>query len=193
MTREGWRRPVPVVPGRSANGENAAEVTAQTDIFSLGVLLKECYTKLSPMEAFQKRIKLDWESKQTDIALLEESELPKDIQAIVEKATIKDLTQRYQKISELTQDLENYQHHRSISAREDTLAESLHKWYQRNKQNFWIGTLLFTLILSAGLSIQFKDYYQREKNFKEKFSRGIQKKEKSFKKKKTQQIPLLVT
>ena len=97
--------------------EDASKVTPISDIYALGKILRECFTGLSPIEEFQLEVK-EFSEKKSHKPKKHPTNLPLDIKAIVEKA-IQGLPQnRYQKVSELVQEIERYRNNQLILARQ---------------------------------------------------------------------------
>ena len=106
----------------------ASTVTPQADIYALGKILRECYTGLAPYEELKLMIKSFEENKankkealpankiQVKNILEIEKKIPLDIRAIIQKATEKESSKRYQTVSEFLQDITKYQQHQKVSA-----------------------------------------------------------------------------
>jgi tetratricopeptide (TPR) repeat protein/serine/threonine protein kinase len=155
--------------------ENAALVTAKSDIYALGNILRECYTLLSPLEEFKKQLKNPLPKSENSKKVPKDSDdsrkVPKEILAIVKKATQKDKEQRYASIEELKKDLESYQKHQLVSVQKYSLLEILIKYLQRNRQTaIWMTSLLL-LLLGFGV-------FQRWKSAKEEAMKEKEKEEK---------------
>ncbi|MEK7485519.1 MAG: protein kinase, partial [Planctomycetota bacterium] len=88
--------------------ENASNVTPQSDIYSLGKILRECFTLLSPMEELKQQAKKSLQAKNATKKKTTEG-IPEEIEAIEKKATQENPTDRYESVQEFIQDLEKYQ------------------------------------------------------------------------------------
>ncbi|MEK7487220.1 MAG: protein kinase, partial [Planctomycetota bacterium] len=103
--------------------ENASQISSVADIYALGKILRECYTLLSPIEEFQLLLKQGSEKlKKPDKKELKnehsvEENFSLDIQAIVKKATNENSSERYQKVEEISKDIQQYQKNKRVSAR----------------------------------------------------------------------------
>ncbi|MEK7487525.1 MAG: protein kinase [Planctomycetota bacterium] len=144
---------------------NAAQVTPQSDIYALGKMLKECFIRISPIEELKRDFEFARKQKKVEKfnkklkENLNETTLPADIQAIVHKATQKNLKQRYLTVTQLTKDIESYLKNIRVSARHYSFWELLQKWTKRNWKRLSVGTLFVGFILS----IFWYSAYQQEK------------------------------
>ncbi len=147
--------------------ENASNVTPQSDIYSLGKILRECFTLLSPMEELKQQAKKSLQAKNATKKKTTEG-IPEEIEAIEKKATQENPTDRYESVQEFIQDLEKYQDNLKVSAKEYGLLETLAKWAKRNKQK--ITVVLLIVILSIGLFSYFQwlRYQEMQKTHQEK-------------------------
>ncbi len=107
--------------------------TAQSDIYSLGLTLHElltgrpAYQESSPSQLLQR-------IRQGDITPLRgiDRNLPRDLEAILLKATAKDVSQRYRAAKDLADDLERLLANRPVLARRTTPVGHAIRWMQRN-------------------------------------------------------------
>ncbi len=128
------RRRVVGTPGYMAPEQSTGHPCDQrTDIFSLGVVLFEMITGVRYQTAIQGHETTVSSSDADPVsAQISRSRLPRDLDAIVRKATATDPAKRYQEASELLADLRGYlrgepaYHAREVSWRE-RLASTLHK------------------------------------------------------------------
>jgi serine/threonine protein kinase/tetratricopeptide (TPR) repeat protein len=136
--------------------ECASQVTPQSDIYALGQILRECFTLLSPWEEFQKKLNSTISKststttslKQEEIKTPEENTLvPEEILAIVQKATQEKAEDRYERVELLLKDLENYQKNLKVSVKHYTLRELMLKWIKRNPHLVHLLLLAFCLFL----------------------------------------------
>ncbi|MEK7486141.1 MAG: tetratricopeptide repeat protein [Planctomycetota bacterium] len=113
--------------------ENASQVNERADIYSLGKILKQFYTLMSPMEESQWKItQLAPEKEQISSPYL--AKIPLDISAMVRNSTYENPRKRYKSVQFLLDDLDRYLNHTQISVREYSLWEALDKLRKRYKQ-----------------------------------------------------------
>lgn len=107
--------------------------TAQSDIYSLGLTL---YELLAGRPAYQdsSSSRILQRIRQGDIKPLREidNSFPRDLDAILGKATDKDPSQRYRTAKELADDLEHLLTNHPVRARRVTAVEHAIRWMQRN-------------------------------------------------------------
>jgi serine/threonine protein kinase len=97
----------------------ASKVTEKADIFSLGKILRQCYTGLTPLQEMRLLIdKLKNSDQQETLQKLVEREMqiPKEILAIIQKATENETAKRYDSVQHFCEDLERYLRHQRVSA-----------------------------------------------------------------------------
>ncbi|MEK7483806.1 MAG: hypothetical protein AABZ60_05695, partial [Planctomycetota bacterium] len=139
--------------------ENASQVTAESDIYALGKMLRECYLLLSPHEEIKMlKSKAGSSQKKEDLKKIENA-LPSDILAIIAKATEVEPQNRYESVKKMANDIEAYLHHRTVSVREYSFWELFYKWSQRNK----IIVLLFILTLLLILSFTSYSFWSKKR------------------------------
>jgi serine/threonine protein kinase len=126
-------------------------ITPRMDIYALGKILKECFLLQSPFEEMKEKIKKEEEhrifSYKSQLPSKKPSSvLPKDIEAIVKKATQEIPQKRYLTVKEMAQDIERYIKGIPVSAREYTGSEVLFKFIKRNLRSVGIAFFLVVLI-----------------------------------------------
>ncbi|MEK7485337.1 MAG: tetratricopeptide repeat protein, partial [Planctomycetota bacterium] len=139
---------------------NASTVLPQADIYSLGKLLRECYIYYSPIEELKMRI--DYTNKLRYKKTLPSDnpfflEIPKDIQAIVEKATKLAPEGRYSSVKAFMEDIGRYRQHTRVSARNYSVLEMLRLWKQRHRKKI-IAAVTFSISV-----LSFFFYFRYEK------------------------------
>lgn len=152
--------------------ENASHVSAQSDIYALGIILKECFTALSPHEEFKLRLQIfqgrDLQKQKVSFKELDqlEKKIPADILAIIKKATAKNVKDRYENVALFALDIENYLKDIPVSAQEYRVDELLRKWAKRHRKPlFFLGGVFFLWTLFWGYwQWQNEQNYTKAKN-----------------------------
>jgi tetratricopeptide (TPR) repeat protein/tRNA A-37 threonylcarbamoyl transferase component Bud32 len=154
--------------------ENASKVTPQSDIYSLGQILRECFVLLSPMEEFEQQIEENTVKRKLTKRKRElqkkspEKNIPKEIKAIIEKATKTEPIERYESVKELSQDLESYQKHLRVSVKEYSSLELVLKWIQRYKQQIrLVGVPIIVLLITIFGYSEWKQRKEIQQNVEE--------------------------
>lgn len=137
--------------------KNANQVLPQSDVYALGVILRQCFTLISPEEEFKLQISIDQQklkSKNTSKEFTTdnlpiEKIVPSDIQAIYLKATEEYWENRYETVEELAADVRQYLQHGRVSVKRYNLFELFLKWGNRNRKGIFflltLGVLAFIL------------------------------------------------
>ncbi len=133
-----------------ANGKNNI-IDRRCDLFSLGLILFELITLRRAYLADGKETALD----KAKLAKLAEAEpyarhqnIPKQLTAIVRKATQLDPDDRYSTVEDFADDIRRYMRGAAITARRDTLVQKLMRWMNRHRLavlNIVLYTVLFSL------------------------------------------------
>ncbi len=133
-----------------ANGKNNI-IDRRCDLFSLGLILFELITLRRAYLADGKETALD----KAKLAKLAEAEpyarhqnIPKQLIAIVRKATQLDPDDRYSTVEDFADDIRRYMRGAAITARRDTLVQKLMRWMNRHRLavlNIVLYTVLFSL------------------------------------------------
>ncbi|MEK7487211.1 MAG: serine/threonine-protein kinase, partial [Planctomycetota bacterium] len=145
--------------------ENASQVKPQSDIYALGVILRQCFTLMSPAEEMKREIKKQQKTstlakhnpKNASQSDSLKDQISPDVYAIIQKATESVWNQRYERVQDLAEDLRRYQRNLGVSVREYSAWELLKKWIQRNKQKVALASVI--LLLLAGFVVY---NYQQE-------------------------------
>ncbi|MDP6505897.1 MAG: serine/threonine-protein kinase, partial [Planctomycetota bacterium] len=136
LTMDGSVQGTPAyMPPEQAEGETD-KIDHRTDIYSLGAILYEILTLKRPVEG---KTVHDVLLKVSDGRILAPEkrtprrDIPKELSAICMKAMSKSRLKRYQSAQELSQDIHLFLQGRTVSAKEDTFAETFLKLIKRNK------------------------------------------------------------
>ena len=136
LTMEGSVSGTPAyMPPEQAEGKIDL-IDHRSDIYSLGAVLYEILTLKRPVEG-----KTSYEVllKVADGKIIPPGErapdraIPKELSAVAMKAMERNRRKRYQSVQELGQDIKLFLEGRGVSAKEDTLVESVAKLVKRNK------------------------------------------------------------
>ena len=179
--------------------EDATLVTSQSDIYSLGMILRECFILRSSLEELNRQIELH----RLKIGLAKattkfeeddsvEKNIPKEIVAIIEKAIQTEPKARYKTVQEFSKDLERYQKNMTVSVKEYSLLEVAIKWIQRHRQQVAFGSVLLSMFFFFVVFQVWKDKKEQLAKLKEKeeqFTIALSKAEN--KKKESHKISLL--
>lgn len=130
----------------------AATIDSRTDVYSLGVILHELVCGSLPYDLkglpLMEALKTIKESP-TPPAACDNRPLPKDVVAILQKAMLKDRSQRYSSVEALNRDISRYLQLRPVGARKQSLFYVLGLGIRRNRWMALGGTLL-TLAIVTG-------------------------------------------
>lgn len=131
------------------------DLTAQTDVFSLGVIFYELLTGQRPFVksthiATLKAIELEQPLSPRKI----NNRLPRDLEAVCEKALSKEMSTRYATAHELAEDLNRWREGKPVVARRITRWQRVLRWSRRNPLP--AGAISFAACsLMVGFSIAF--------------------------------------
>lgn len=125
--------------------ENSSQSTPQSDIYSLGKILRECFTYISPLEELKKEIECNSEKQKKKIFYLMEKKIPTEIQGIILKATSIKKNSRYYVVERLAKEVTDYyknQDQKFIQLSSQKVVQSQNHW-----KWFFSGMLLSLIII----------------------------------------------
>ncbi|MBI2195150.1 MAG: protein kinase [Planctomycetes bacterium] len=129
----------------------------RTDIYSLGAILYEILTLERPVEGKDVVDLLRKVRAGYIIAPVKRAparRIPPELSAVVMKAMEKNLRKRYPSVTDLAGDIKRFLEGRSVSAKDDTLVESLAKLVRRNRAlSVFVGAAFALLTLLTVLFI----------------------------------------
>ena len=157
MTVEGAVAGTPAyMPPEQAEGKLDL-IDHRSDIYSLGAILYEILTLERPIEGQTVHQVLLNVSDGKIVPPQERTpdrQIPKELSAVTLKAMEKNRRKRYQSVQELAQDVKLFLEGRSVSAKDDSLAESLAKLVKRNKPvSMAAGVALTVLLVVASVFV----------------------------------------
>lgn len=137
-----------------AAGKNA-ELTGQSDLFTLGLILYEIVClkpafQANEMVALLKQV-LKAEKRPLE-AYQNAYKIPRELQAIIHKATARRAADRYAHVGELSQDLRRYLRGQAVIAQPDTPLQAIMRWMAQH-QTLAASAILTILLVLTGLTI----------------------------------------
>ncbi|MDA0841666.1 MAG: protein kinase, partial [Planctomycetota bacterium] len=136
QTLEGAVQGTPAyMPPEQAEGQ-IDKIDHRSDIYSLGAILYEILTLKRPVEGKTVTAVLLKVSEGKILApekRAPERGVPKELSAICMKAVSKNRRKRYQSVQDLSRDISLYLEGRSVSAKDDSIAESVVQLVRRNR------------------------------------------------------------
>lgn len=138
--------------------EDAAHATPQSDIYALGKILRQIYTLHSPLEEYKNFVEFAKTQAEETGSLQSkypkvptpfsaevdlEKDIPRDVFAIIEKATQEQASSRYESAKEFSEDLERYVNDVHVSVREYSFQEMFARWIRHHRMQIIFGTTLF--------------------------------------------------
>ena len=145
-----------------ATGQNDI-IDHRSDLFSLGLILFELVTLRRAYVADEKHKVIE----KAELAKLAEPvryprqpNIPKQLIAIIRKATQLDPEDRYATVDALADDIRRYMRGAAIKARRDTLVQKLMRWMNRHRLAV-LNILFYTVILSL-VAVSWSFYQQQQ-------------------------------
>lgn len=130
------------------------ETSSQSDIYGLGITLYEILTKHCAIERSSRHQMIEQITRGSITPLRRlNPEISRDLETIVLKAISPDTKHRYQKASDLADDLNRFLEHRPIRAKRITFIEHLWRWGHRNPAIAMLSGLALVLCLLLGVSM----------------------------------------
>lgn len=130
------------------------ETCRQSDIYGLGITLYELLTKRPAIERTSRHAMIELITRGAIPPLRRiNPEIPRDLETIIQKAIAADTKHRYQKASDLADDLNRFLENRPIRARRVTLFEQLWRWSRRNPAIASLSGIALSLLLLLGISL----------------------------------------
>ena len=151
-----------------AHGENN-NLTHLSDQYSMGLILHELVC-LKPAVTGKTAIKIVMRQQDGEKDPLEHiagEKIPKELEAIISKATAHDRSHRYSDVHELAEDIRRYQRGEEVLARPDSRWRKLERWIGKHKQltAFAIFSVFFvgsTLMIGSWLTIWYMNYLETQ-------------------------------
>ena len=131
------------------------DVGPRSDQFALGMVLFEMLTFSAPREINSRSElveKVNAGARDSFSDVVQNEPIPLALQAIVNRATSKDISNRYPSVQEFSDDLRRYVHGEEVHARPDNLVRSLWRRVQRHPVAV-MSALLIALSTAAAISM----------------------------------------
>ncbi len=130
-------------------------IDARSDVYSLGVLLYEAFTGVSPYppKLSLGRLLHAVEHVEPPRPRSKVSTIPRDVEAVILKALRKNPSQRYTSVAALRDDLQRCVDGLSPSARPPGLWFDLRAFARRNPTFTWLGACALCAILATGVVV----------------------------------------
>lgn len=126
-----------------------ADLDLRSDIFSLGILLYELVDNRKPFES-NNLTETSYQIIYQDTPALHTKQVPQDLSAIIFKCLNKSPSDRYQLVSELIADLQNFKQGRSVTAHPVGPVYMLSRWVRRRP--YLSTAILLTSLMITGLT-----------------------------------------
>ncbi len=155
MTTDGSVLGTPVyMPPEQARGD-MSKVGPHSDQYSLGVVLYELLTGKRPFEGPVHAVLAAVLSEEPAAPRKVRAEIPKDLEAICQKAMSKDVERRYETTAAFAGDVERWLRGDSIFARPISSLERFQRWYRREPvtSGLAVAVVALALIGFTGISL----------------------------------------
>ncbi|MBN70366.1 MAG: hypothetical protein CME32_13920 [Gimesia sp.] len=149
------------------------ETCRQSDIYGLGITLYELLTRRFAIERTSRHEMIEkiTQGSITSLRRIDPS-IPRDLETIILKAIAPDTKHRYQRASELAEDLNLFLENRPIRARRVHLLEHLWRWSCRNPAIASLSGIAFSLLLLLGVTLAIG--FERERRERKKAEASAQ-------------------
>ena len=148
-----------VTPGYMSPEQAIGDETDQrTDVYCLGTTLFHTLYHRLPVNAatLPKMIEKKREGIIEPLTEKEKAKVPAPLEAIIMKALNVDPEERYQSVSEIADDLTNFQAGQAVSVYSDTIFAFIRRCYHRHKRHIWY-TFAILLILSVSATVLWQE------------------------------------
>jgi len=128
---------------------------ARSDLFSLGLILYELVCLQPAYQASNTTELLEKVRKATlnPVRFFRpELKIPRELQAIIGKATAWKRAERYEKVEDLIQDLRRYLRGEAVLAAPDTFSQAAGRWFKQNRTTC-LGSLMALMLASSSWTI----------------------------------------
>lgn len=142
-----------------AAGKNA-EIGSRSDQYSLGAVMYAMLSGVKPFEGAPYSVIANVIAIEPKPLRKVDPEIPRDLEAICQKAMSKDAMRRYAQSQELAEDLERWLRGEAVTARPMSRVEKSRRWVRKNRAISILGTCLLTLGLLSFLAISILLYQE---------------------------------
>lgn len=139
-----------------AQGRNQ-DLDARSDQYALGLILYEVVTLNAPYDgktAYEVMVNAAAGKRRRVVHAYKGKRIPRELVAIIERATAFSLTDRYADVAELAADLRRYLRGEAVLARPDAPWQRAQRWIVRHRQaalNIVLGTVALAAVAIGGL------------------------------------------